>query len=153
MSDRPRVEPFPGGPLGSAIPILRVNDLDASLAYYEQALGFRLDWRAATVLSLSRDRASLMLSEGDQGHAGTWLWIATGDVDALYAEAEAGGARLRHPPTNHPWGSRECQIADLDGNVLRFAADLRAGEPMGPWRDGTGARWHPTADGGWEREE
>lgn len=152
MPERPSSERPPGGPLGRAIPILRVKDLDASLAYYEQVLGFHRDWQAGTVASVTRDRASLMLCEGDQGHAGTWLWIACADVDALYAATAIAGAKLRNPPTNYPWGSRECQIADLDGHVLRFGADLRAGEAMGAWRDGEGTRWLPTADGGWERE-
>lgn len=143
---------MPGDPLGRAIPILRVRDLHRSVAYYEAALGFRRDWLAGTVASMSRDGASMMLSEDDQGHAGTWLWLSCADVDALYAAAAARGARVRHPPTNYPWGSRECQIADLDDHVLRFGADIRPGEPMGAWLDGAGTRWLPTADGGWERE-
>ena len=51
--------------------------------------------------------------------AGTWVWIAESDVDALYAELGSLGA------------------------------DLRAGEPFGPWRDGAGHRWLPSPDGGW----
>ena len=145
-------EQLAGGPLGHAIPILSVKDLPASIAYYEHALGFHLDWRSGTVASVSRDRASIMLSEGDQGSAGTWLWLGCADVDALYAAAAARGATLRHPPTNYPWGSRECQISDLDGHVLRFGADLRSGEPMGAWRDGAGTLWQPATDGGWKRE-
>jgi hypothetical protein len=90
-----------------------------------------------------------MLCQGDQGHAGTWLWISASDVDAPYAEFEKRGARLRHAPTNYPWGSRECQIMDPDEHVLRFGADLRAGEQMGEWLDGAGRRWLPTPDGGW----
>ncbi|HXS83432.1 MAG TPA: VOC family protein [Methylomirabilota bacterium] len=31
---------------GAATPILRVSDLDASLMYYMNVLGFKLDWRA-----------------------------------------------------------------------------------------------------------
>ena len=152
MTDDRHAGALPGGPLGRATAILRVADLDASLDYYECVLGFQVDWRAGMFASISCERASVMLSEGDQGQAGTWLWIACADADALYAEAGARGALLRHPPTNYPWGSRECQLADPDGHVLRFGADLRAGEPMGAWRDGAGVLWMPTVDGGWERE-
>jgi hypothetical protein len=116
-------------------------------------LGFSLQWLAAPAASVARDDATLMLCEGDQGQAGAWVWGATSDVDALYADLQARGARLRHPPTNYPWGSRECQVSDLDGHVLRFGADLLAGEPMGEWLDGDGRRWLPTADGGWKLAE
>jgi hypothetical protein len=94
-----------------------------------------------------------MLCEGDQGCGGTWLWISTSDVEALYSELEARGARLRHPPANYPWGSRECQVTDLDGHVLRFGADLRDGEAMGEWLDGSGRRWLPLPGGGWRPAE
>jgi hypothetical protein len=31
---------------GSAVPVFRVKDVDASIAYYLNALGFELRWRA-----------------------------------------------------------------------------------------------------------
>jgi uncharacterized glyoxalase superfamily protein PhnB len=136
--------------LGGVVPILRVASLAKSIDYYVAQLGFELQWRGEGMASVGRDRTSVMLCEGDQGHAGTWLWIAANDVDALYAELKGRGARLRHEPANYPWGSRECQVLDLDGHVLRFGADLRDGEPMGVWVDGTGRRWQPTPSGGWQ---
>lgn len=153
--------PEPAGPaaspphatLGGETPILRVENLDASVAYYVERLGFRLQWRSDPLASVGRDRASLMLSEGDQGHPGTWVWIAASDVDYLYAELRARGARLRHPPTNYPWGSRECQVTDPDGHVLRFGAESRPGEPVGEWLDGRGRRWLPQPDGTWRAAE
>ena len=139
--------------LGGVIPILSVESLDASVSYYIDQFGFSLQWRSGTVASVARDRTSLMLCEGDQGHAGTWVWIATTDVDALYAELRDRGARLRHAPANYPWGSRECQVTDPDGHVLRFGADLRPGEPFGDWVDGQGTRWFAQADGQWRAAE
>lgn len=139
----------PRATLGGVTPVLRVADLDASIAYYVERLGFVLQWRADPVASVGRDRAALMLSADDQGHAGTWVWLATDDADVLYAEFAGRGARLRHPPTNYPWGSRECQVTDPDGHVLRFGADLRPGEPVGEWLDGGGRRWVPASDRGW----
>jgi uncharacterized glyoxalase superfamily protein PhnB len=139
----------PHATLGGITPILRVTDLETSLAYYRDQLGFPLQWRADRMASVVRDRAALMLCAGDQGQPGTWVWIAASDVDILYAELEARGARLRHPPANYPWGSRECQVTDPDGHVIRFGADLRPGEPIGEWLDGDGHRWVPLPNGGW----
>ena len=135
--------------LGPAVPIFRVDDLDASVAYYVEKLGFELQWRDDPLASVGRDRTSIMLSEGDQGESGTWAWIAARDVDELYAELQARGARLRHPPTNYPWGSRECQVMDPDGHVLRFGAESKPGEPLGAGLAGMGGRWIPQADGSW----
>ena len=145
----PAADAGEGLDIGGALPILRVADLAASVTYYVDRLGFAVEWRDGLAASVRRDRASIMLVAGDQGHAGTWLWLSTRDVDALYAEFGARGAMLRHPPTNLRWGSRECQVRDPDGHVLRFGSDLRAGEPMGEWLDGAERRWIPTDDGGW----
>ena len=139
--------------LGPAVPIFRVQNLDVSLDYYVERLGFRLDWRSDPLASVCRDRASIMLSEGDQGQPGTWVWIAAGNVDELYAELHARGARLRHPPTNYPWGSRECQVTDPDGHVLRFGAEAKPDEPLGDWLDGESGRWIPQPDGSWRAAE
>ena len=139
----------PRATIGGVVPILRVAHLDTSIAYYVERLGFALQWQDDGMASVGRDRTSIMFCEGDQGHRGAWVWISTSDVDALYAELEASGALLRHAPANYPWGSRECQITDPDGHVLRFGADLRAGEPMGEWLDGSGRRWLPIPGGGW----
>jgi catechol 2,3-dioxygenase-like lactoylglutathione lyase family enzyme len=139
----------PAAEFGGAVPILRVADLDASLVYYAGALGFEPEWRAGSVASVRRGRASLMLCQGDQGHPGTWVWLGVSDADVLHEELLARGVAIRHPPTNYPWGSRELHVADPDGNVLRLGADLRPGEPYGPWLDGAGVRWLPDHEGGW----
>lgn len=139
--------------LGPAIPIICVANLEASIDYYVEKLGFHVQWRSDRTTSVGRDRTSIMLNEGDQGHPGTWMWIAADDVDELYREFQARGALLRHPPTNYPWGSRECQVTDPDGHVLRFGAESNPDEPLGDWLDGKGRRWTPQPDGSWRAAE
>jgi uncharacterized glyoxalase superfamily protein PhnB len=114
----------------NATPILRVNDLAASVAYYTDVLGFAVQWQAGGFGAVKRDRCTLFLCEGGQGHAGTWTWTGTDDADRLHAEFVASGAKILTPPTNYPWGSRELHVSDPDGHVLRFAADATA-EPCG----------------------
>jgi uncharacterized glyoxalase superfamily protein PhnB len=138
---------------GNAIPILRVASLEASLTYYVEALGFQVGWKVEGYASVRRGKASLMLSVGDQGHPGTWVWIGVDDADTLQDELRARGAVIRHPPTNYPWGSRELHVTDPDGHVLRLGADVKKGEPIGEWLDGEGHRWLPQPGGGWKSAE
>ena len=134
---------------GNAAPILRVASLAASVEYYVTVLGFTIDWEEVPVIaSLSRDRCCLFLVEGDQGHPGSWAWIGVGDVEALFEELRAKGARVRHPPTNYYWGL-EMQIEDLDGNVLRLASDRKQDLPNGEWLDMHGRAWMQQPDGTW----
>lgn len=137
--------------LGHVVPILRVSDLERSIAYYVDRLGFDEDWRFGRFGSVSRGRTSLMLSEGSQGCSSTWLWIAVGDADDLYRELLERGADIRHPPTNFPWGSREVHVFDADRHVLRFGSEAPEDAPLGSWLDEEGLLWKPHLNGSWSR--
>lgn len=112
------------------LPILRVDDLGASIDYYVDVLGFALTWRGDPVAEVGRDRCALMLCQGHQGQKGTWVWIGVDDVDALLAEIAPRGARVRLPPTNFPW-AWEMHIEDPDGHVLRFGSEPKPDLPFG----------------------
>ena len=58
-----------------ARPILSVANLDASLKYYIEVLGFKVNWQVPGFAEVSRDRCGIMLCEGEQGNPGTWVWI------------------------------------------------------------------------------
>ena len=128
--------------LGGATPIFRVASLRASIGYYVNALGFKVNWDAGGFASVSRDRCCLFLCEGDQGHTGTWTWIGVNDTESLAAEFRQSGATIRHPPTNYPW-AYEMQVEDLDGNVLRMGSEPKESEPYGEWLDMEGRSWPP----------
>jgi predicted lactoylglutathione lyase len=137
--------------LGGVIPILRVNDVAASVDYYVHKLGFRVNWefpegQKSFFASISRGKSSLFLSAGDQGHPGSWVWIDGRDVEALHQEFVASGAKIRNPPTNYEW-ALEMQVEDLDGNILRFGSDNKKDEPIGSWLDMYGDRWIRLQDG------
>ena len=136
MSDETTTEtPTEAIRLHHAIPIFRVANLATSLDYYTRILGFTIPWQMPYYASVKRGTCSLMLCEGGQGNPGTWLWAPISDADALYEEWKAAGANILQGPTNFPWGSREIQVLDPDNHRLRFAADLKEGEPMGTFID------------------
>jgi catechol 2,3-dioxygenase-like lactoylglutathione lyase family enzyme len=115
--------------LECVIPILRVKDMAASITYYETRLGFEEEWRHGDMASVWRDGFSIYLNAGDQGSAGTWVWIGVEDVDSLYAEFKASGALFRQQPTNYSWGF-EMRVEDPDGHVLRCASGPKADLPF-----------------------
>ena len=108
-----------------------MEDLDVSIDYYVQVLGFAVDWRVTRMASVSRDGQRIMLCEGAQGHPGTWVWIGVSNR-ALFDEITARGAIIRIPPTNFPWAF-EMVIEDPDGHVLRLGSEPLADEPFGEW--------------------
>jgi catechol 2,3-dioxygenase-like lactoylglutathione lyase family enzyme len=114
-------------------PILKVADLSVSLRYYVDVLGFQgADWGTDDFTSVKRDRAGIYLSRGAQGCPGTWVWFGVEDVEALYAEYAAKGARIRHPPANYPW-ALEMKVEDPDGHVLRFGSEPKSDRPFADW--------------------
>ena len=109
------------------IPILRVQSLQVSLAYYQEVLGFTVNWSGEDFAGLERDGWRIYLSEGDQGQPGTWLWIGLHDVDAMFAECQSKGANIRGEIVSNPW-AREFQVEDPDGHILRFAGEPETGD-------------------------
>jgi catechol 2,3-dioxygenase-like lactoylglutathione lyase family enzyme len=135
---------------GGVTPVLRVRNVKASEEYYTQRLGFKRDFGVGGFVSVSRGMTHLFLCEGDQGNSGSWVWIDGVDVEKVYDELRASGAKIRHKPTNYPW-ALEMQVEDPDGNVLRIGSDPKKDEPTGEWLDMQGVRWSPLPEGGWKR--
>jgi uncharacterized glyoxalase superfamily protein PhnB len=132
-------------------PIFTVKNIRASLAYYVNILGFKIDWGGETAFaSVSRGGCHIMLCEGDQGHPGGWIWVGVGDVGRLYEDLRARGAKIRHRPTNYEW-AYEMQVEDPDGNILRMGSEPRNSEPIGAWLDMNGVSWVRSPDGRWTR--
>ncbi len=139
-------------PFGGVNPVLRVKDVDASVQYYVQKLGFQKNWGTGGFACVSRGKCSLFLCEGDQGHFGAWVWIGVDDVQVVLEECKRTGAIVRHEPTNYPW-ALEMQVEDLDGNVLRVGSEPLKDQPTGEWLDMNGVRWLPGGEGKWKKSE
>ena len=119
----------------NAAPILRVSDMATSVRYYVDVLGFRnADWGDNDFTSVNRDDAGIYLCRGAQGQPGTWAWIGVEDVQSLYEEYRARGAKVRHAPRNYPW-ALEMHVEDPDGHVLRFASEPLSDRPFDAWAD------------------
>jgi predicted enzyme related to lactoylglutathione lyase len=104
-------------------PILRVEDMNVSLHFCVELLGFKnASWGNDEFTSVNRDRAGIYLCKGGQGAGKAWIWIGVQDVEKLQDEFKARGVAIRMPPTNYPW-ALEMHVEDPDGNVIRFGSD------------------------------
>ena len=138
-------------PFGAPMPVFRVKDVDASIAYYVNALGFKLRWRAgADFACVGREECAIFLTDDNQSQSRMWIWIGVPDVRGLHRQYETSGAKIRNPPNNFEWAV-EMQVEDLDGNVLRLGSDPEEDKPLGIWRDGDGNRWRHLGNRKYER--
>ena len=104
-------------------PILRVEDLQASVRFYTGQLGFEeAEWGGSDFTHVRRDSTGIYLCQGDQGRGGAWVWIGVSDAAELHREYAAKGVTIRLAPTVFPW-ALEFQVEDPDGNVIRFGSD------------------------------
>ena len=108
--------------LDALAPVLRVADLPASLGFYIERLGFRMDFvwgDPPGYVCLSRDGICLHLSSYAGSTAGVVCFFCEG-IDALYEDFGARGAPVGRPPADQPYGMREFEFEDPDGHRLVF---------------------------------
>ena len=116
-----------------ARPVLHVSDVDASLRFYMDQLGFTSPWRyeedgRVRVAQVDRRSCALILSDQWPEKIGKALMfislnvepptceVATAALDALRAEFEAKNVAVKEGS----WGYRILVIDDPDGNQLFF---------------------------------
>jgi len=137
----------------SPIPVFHVKDVQASVAYYRDILGFELRWGWGEGFAcITRDKCTLFLTNDNQSQGRMWIWIGVENVRSLHADYVKSGAKIRNPPNNFEWGL-EMQVEDLDGNVLRVGSDPEKDKPLGVWRDGDGVLWRHLGNQKYERVE
>lgn len=53
-------------------------------------------------------------------------WLRTpAEVDEIHRSALAKGIVVIWPPTDEPWGVRECRLREPDGHTFGISAPLR----------------------------
>lgn len=114
-------------------PTFTVDDLERSVQFYTEALGFFVAdrWTDGGVLKgvmLKAGVCSIGLSQDDwskgrgrQKGVGMSLWCVTAqDVDALAARIKSAGVALAEEPKDQPWGGRSLSVDDPDGFRIRI---------------------------------
>jgi catechol 2,3-dioxygenase-like lactoylglutathione lyase family enzyme len=108
-------------------PRLPVSDVEKSLAFYIDRLGFTLGWKWGNPLTHAnacRDSIAVDLIASSAGRVGTAMaYIQIRGIDAYFAELKARNLELSDLG-NRPYGMRDFEVVDPFGNRLAF------GEPL-----------------------
>lgn len=103
------------------LPELPFDEVAAAVAYYRDVLGFSINYQQGDLGVMDRGEVTVLLIQRTEQHKGigsAYFYVA--DADAVYAEWKAKGAKLLGEPVSRPWGLREFEALDLEGNRLRI---------------------------------
>jgi len=103
------------------MPRIPVSDMERSIAYYQEALGFRLAWRTADghLAALASGEIEVLLLvqwTGDGPPPAQSAYVYVEDPDTLCAEYTQAGVDIVDPVASRPYGMRDFVVRDPDGH-------------------------------------
>lgn len=123
--------------LRAVAPALTATDLEASLAFYQDVLGFyvadRIEEEGVLVAaSLQAGDVDFLIGQDDftkgrerQKGIGFRLYCMTiQDIDEMAEAIQERGGVLDREPSDQPWGTRDFSITDPDGFKLTFSSPM-----------------------------
>ncbi len=107
--------------LEKIMPELPLNDVTAGVAYYRDVLGFSVNFENGEIGVMDRDAARILLIARTERHTGIGsCYVYVADADALHAELMGKRAGVQGEPVSRPWGLREFEVLDPEGNRITF---------------------------------
>lgn len=117
--------------LKSVRSVLAVQDLDASIAFFCEKLGFTSEFTVDGWCFLSRGGFALMLGHcpdeipaGRTGDHSYFAYVTVDDIDSLHEEFRVRKVTAMTEAESKPWGMREFLITTPDGHRIMFGQDL-----------------------------
>jgi len=121
-------------------PMLAVTNIDETIRYYRDVLGFECVNRMDGWAALSRDNVEVMISLPNAHEpfekptlTGS-IYFNTSDVDALWEQIKYK-ASVVYPIENFFYGMREFAIRDNNGYILQFGQEITDPEQIPPPED------------------
>jgi len=112
--------------LNSVSPIFQVANLQRSIDFYTQVMGFELAWTWGTPpdrASLCRDSVEITL-EVERSPRPSDVYVQVKGIDDYYARIVGAGAQVRVPLADRKYGMRDCRIRDPDGNGIALGESI-----------------------------
>ena len=121
-------------------PVLGVPDVEQTVAYYRDALGFHVDFvegdppvhaRVCADPTYSSPTVHIRfepLPPGVTVNQSVYLWLHVGaGLDELCALYRARGVEIVEEPSDRPWGLRQFTVRDCNGYLATFCAEIASG--------------------------
>ena len=117
--------------LCDAATVFVAKDVTRTAEYYRDVLGFKIEFlygEPTFYAGVERDGVIIHLQAASEtrrqpGHGSVNVFVT--EVDALYEELKARGAKILKPPQDYPYGMRDFDVDDLDGNHLCFGMESK----------------------------
>ena len=123
-------------------PVLAVPDIEQTVRYYRDVLGFHIDFvegdppvhaRVCADPSYSSPTVHIRFEPLEAGavvNPSVYLWLHVGTgLDRLFEIYQGRGAKVVREPEDRPWGLRQFVIEDCNGYLLSFAAEIPGRAP------------------------
>ena len=110
----------------AAATLFVVSDVPKAVAHYRDVLGFKVGFTYGDPVfygGVERDDVTIHFQAAHKtqrrpGQSAVNIFVT--EVDALYDELKSRGAMILQPPGDRPYGMRDFDVDDPDGNRLTF---------------------------------
>ena len=111
--------------------VLAVQDLQSSVAFFRDKLGFEIEFEFEGWCFISRDQFRLMLGHcpderraRETGDHSYFAYVRVSAIDDLNNEFRNRGLSDLEHPENKPWGLREFMVVTPEGHRIMFGQPL-----------------------------
>ena len=111
-------------------PVLHVEDVKATAAFYRDVLGFTWDFGDKAYAVVWRDNSAIHFVRDEGNPRGVHLFQWVKDVDAYHREIVGRGAEIAKEPTDQSYGIRELDVRDINGVGIVFGQDIDPDEAI-----------------------
>ena len=113
------------------IPTFRILDYDVAMEYYQQGLGFVVNWEhrfgedTPVYMQISKDGLILHLSENERFKVGAIVFVESKGLNELHKSLnERNIIDLFSDLETTNWGTLQLELRDPFGNLLRFNENI-----------------------------
>lgn len=121
--------------------VLAVPDLQSSMTFYRDVLGFEIHDLAEGWLLYVKDSCRIMVGEcpdavpprdlGDHSYFG---YLVVDQVDDYHQRATSAGVEIVKPLRDEPWGMREFGLRTADGHRLMIGSEASSPHGSGEFK-------------------
>lgn len=120
----------------SSVPVISTDDVEASLTYYQNVLGFSFDFKygdppvyagvnsGTAEIYFTHNPEMAQLIKQKNLNPDVFIWIT--DATYFYNLHVSNGAEIIETISDRPWGARQYVVKDLNGYYLKFAQPVEA---------------------------